>query len=69
MGDKLRDGPAKVAFAERNQAIETFLLDRADEAFSVGVGVSCRLHRRRTVRRKPFELPIPSIRCGSASFN
>jgi hypothetical protein len=27
MGDKLRDGPAKVPFADRNQAIETFLLD------------------------------------------
>jgi hypothetical protein len=45
MGDKRRDGPAKVPFAERNQAIETFLLDRADEAFSVRIAV------RRAIRR------------------
>ena len=45
MGDKLRDGPAKVAFAERNQPIETFLLDRANEAFSVSIAV--RRARRR----------------------
>jgi hypothetical protein len=45
MGDKRRNGPAKVAFGERNQAIETFLLDRADEAFSVSIAV--RRARRR----------------------
>jgi hypothetical protein len=69
VGDKLRDGASKVALAERDQAIETFLLDRADEAFSVSIGVSRQLHRRRAVRRKPFELRIPSIRCVGASSN
>jgi hypothetical protein len=28
----------------------------------VGLGVRCRLHRRRAVRHKPFASPIPSIR-------
>ena len=69
VGDKLRDRSSMVALAERNQAVQTFLFDRADEPFGVGVGVSRQLHRRRTVRCKPFELPIPSIRCGGASFN
>jgi hypothetical protein len=45
VSDKLRDGASEVALAERDQAIETFLLDRADEAFSVSIGVSRRLHR------------------------
>jgi len=38
VGDKTRD-QSKMALAERNQAIETFLFDRADEPFGVGVGI------------------------------
>ena len=34
-----------------------------DEALGHRVGVSRQLHCRRAVRRKPFELLIPSIRC------
>lgn len=62
VGHKLSDGLTKMALAERNQAIETFLIDRADDALSVSVGVSSRLHRQRAVRDKPFASPIPSIR-------
>ena len=45
VGDKFGDGPSKMALAERNQPIETFLFDRADEAFGVGVRI------RRPIRR------------------
>jgi hypothetical protein len=37
VSDKLRDGTSDVTLAERDQASETFLLDRADEAFSVSI--------------------------------
>ena len=39
VGDEFRDSLSVMAFAERNQAIETFLLDRADEPFGIGVGI------------------------------
>ena len=39
MGDKFRDSPSMMALAERNQAVQTFLFDRADEPFGVGVGI------------------------------
>ena len=69
VGDKFRDSPSMMALTTGNQAVQTFLFDRADEPFGVGVGVSRQLHRRRAVRRKPFALHIPSIRCVGASSN
>jgi hypothetical protein len=63
MGHILGDRSTEMTLTERNQSIQTLLFDRPDEAFGVGVGVSCRLHRQRAVRHKPFVLSIPSIRC------
>jgi hypothetical protein len=63
MGDKLRDGSAKVAFAERNQAIETFLLDRADETFSVSIGRSPALHPVMHICQQCSPSRIRSIHC------
>src|SRR5262249_56845884 len=37
VGDEFRDGPSVMVFAERNQAVQTFLLERAGEPFGVGV--------------------------------
>jgi hypothetical protein len=36
VGDEFRDSPSVMTFAERNQAVQTFLLDRADEPFGIG---------------------------------
>jgi hypothetical protein len=47
---------------EYDHGIEALTSDRANDALDVGVGASCRLHRLRAVRRKPFVSPIPSIR-------
>jgi hypothetical protein len=63
--DVLGDRAPEMALAKRYDPIEAFLLNRPHETFGVGIGVSRQLHRRRTVRRKSFELPIPSIRCGA----
>jgi hypothetical protein len=63
MGHKLRDGPTKVAFAERNEAIETFLLDRANEAFSVGVRI------RRAIRVWMTRSPASCNRARTASLH
>jgi len=52
MGDKLRDGPPKVALAERDQPIARFFLDRADEAFGVGVRI-----------RRPIRCPDDAEPC------
>ena len=41
VGDKFRDSPSMMALAERNQAVQTLLFDRADEPFGVGVGIGC----------------------------
>ena len=60
--DVLPREEAQVALTERDHSIETFLFDRPNEPFGVGVGVSSRLHRQRAVRHKPFASPIPSIR-------
>jgi hypothetical protein len=49
--------------------VEALAADGANDALDVRVGVSRQLHRRRAVRRKPFELRIPSIRCVGASSN
>jgi hypothetical protein len=49
--------------------VQTLPPDRADHALNEWIGVSRQLHRRRAVRRKPFELPIPSIRYMGASSN
>lgn len=37
VGDKLRDGSPMMAITERNQAIQRFLFDRADEPLCIGV--------------------------------
>ena len=60
--DKFRDSPSMMALTTGNQAVQTFLFDRADEPFGVGVRVSSQLHRQRAVRHKPFASPIPFIR-------
>ena len=39
VGDEFRDRSSMVALAERNQTVQTFLFDRADEPFGVGVGI------------------------------
>jgi hypothetical protein len=38
VGDEFRDSPSVMAFAERNHAVQTFLLDRADEPFGITGG-------------------------------
>src|SRR5262245_4593880 len=45
MGDELRGSPRMMALAKRNQAIQTFLFDRLNEPFGMGVGI------RRPIRR------------------
>lgn len=67
MRDELRQGAAEVALANEDQAIQALFFDRANEALRVGVGVSCRLHRQRAVRPKPFGSRTHSIRCEAAS--
>jgi hypothetical protein len=37
MGDELRNGVSEVALPKRNHATETFLFDRAHEAFGVAL--------------------------------
>ena len=59
----------EVPLAQWNEAIETFLFDRADETLSVGIGVSSRLHRQRAVRHKLSRSRIPSIRCMAGRFS
>ena len=39
VGDEFRDRSSMVALAERNQTVQTFLFDRADEPFGVGVSI------------------------------
>src|SRR5688572_17149103 len=39
--DTFRDSPSMMALATRHQAGQTFLFDRADEPFGVGVGIGC----------------------------
>jgi hypothetical protein len=41
VGDEFRDRPSMMALAERNQAVQTLLFDRADEPFGVRVGIGC----------------------------
>ena len=41
VGDKFRDSPSMMALTTGNQAVQTFLFDRADEPFGVGVGIGC----------------------------
>ena len=41
VGDEFRDRSSMMALAERNQAVQTLLFDRADEPFGVGVGIGC----------------------------
>jgi hypothetical protein len=62
MSDKFRDSASMMALTERNQTIQTFFFDRADEPFGMGIRVSRALHRQRAVRHKPFASPIPFIR-------
>jgi hypothetical protein len=62
VGDERGERPAQVGFPKDDDSIQAFLLDRSDESLRVRIGVSCRLHRQRAVRHKPFALPIPSIR-------
>ncbi len=41
VGDKFRDRSSMMAFTKRNQAVQTFLFDRTDEPFGVGIGIGC----------------------------
>jgi hypothetical protein len=62
------DAP-EMRLVDDDHVIETLSSDRADQAFDVRIGVSCRLHRKRAVRHKPFGLPIPSIRSVAGRFS
>ena len=64
---KFGERTPEVALTQRDQSVQAFLLDRAHEPLRVRIGASRRLHRRRAVRRKPFALHTPSIRCVGAS--
>jgi len=48
----------RVGLEQRGQELEA---DRPEPALKLSLGVSCRLHRKRAVRHKPFASPIPSI--------
>ena len=52
--DVLVNQATEVRLAQRDDATETLLFDRADKPFGVRVGVSSRLHRMRAVRHKRF---------------
>jgi hypothetical protein len=39
VSDKLPDSPPVMVLAKRDQAVQTFLFDRSDEPFGVGVGI------------------------------
>jgi RNase P protein component len=67
--DKLGERTPEMLLTQRYQSIHAFFLDRTHKPLRVGIGVSRQLHRRRAVRRNPFELRIPSIRCVGASSN
>ena len=41
VGDEFRDRSSMMTFAERNQAVQTVLFDRADEPFGVRVRIGC----------------------------
>jgi 5-carboxymethyl-2-hydroxymuconate isomerase len=69
MREVIGERPPKVAFTEWQHATEAFLSDRAYEALRISIGVSRQLHRQRAVRRKLFELLIPSIRCVGGPSN
>jgi hypothetical protein len=45
VGDKLRDSPSEVAFAEGNHPIETLLFDRPNKALPVGSGTGAVIRR------------------------
>jgi hypothetical protein len=44
------------------------VFDRPHKSFGIGVGVSCRLHRQRAGKHKPFASLIRSIRCVGVRF-
>jgi hypothetical protein len=72
MGDKFRDSPSMMALPERNQAVQTFLFDRADEPFGVGVCVrrpiGClddaepRVLQAHAHRPAPLGIPVADLR-------
>ena len=66
---ELRYRSSEMAFPDRNDPVETFFLHRSHEPLRVRIGVSCRLHRQRLVRYKPFVSRIPSIRCMAGRFS
>ena len=69
MVDEFSDGRPEMRFAEQHHSVQALGLDRLDEPFGERIGVSCRLHRQRAVRHKPFVLPIVSIRCVAGHFS
>jgi hypothetical protein len=66
VGDEFGDSSSMMAFTQRDQTVQTFLFDRADEPFGVSVGVSRRLHRRHAMRLERFGSRTHSIRCAVA---
>jgi hypothetical protein len=54
MGDELTNQATKMPLAERQDAIQAFLLDRAHKAFCVRIGQRQRLQLMRTIRHEPF---------------
>jgi hypothetical protein len=61
VGDVARKYAAQMRLAQNDDVIQTLAAQGSDQAFCVWIGVSHQLHRRRAVRRKPFESPIPFI--------
>jgi hypothetical protein len=57
------------ALVPHDDVIEALASEGANHTFNERIGVSCRLHRGRAVRHKPFGLPIPSIRSVAGRFS
>jgi len=63
------DRPTEADLVEHDDVVQALAANGSDHPFDVRPGVSCRLHRQRAVRRKPFVLPTPSIRCVAGRFS
>ena len=58
--DEFREGPSKMALAQRHQTIETLVFDRPYEPFGVGVRIG-RLHDVHTgFAQQASNIPAPS---------
>jgi hypothetical protein len=57
MRHELRDGASKVALADRNDPIETFLCNRSHETFGVSIRIGCLIRRLHDTDSRVFEEP------------